>query len=60
MKSTDYTNTILTVIAVCLVLIVIELASFTPVNANNAVIDVNIKEVAGSTVFRNVPVEIKE
>ena len=53
----SYTNTILTVIAVCLVIIIIELAQ--PVNAQNNAINVNIQRVGGSTVFRNLPVEIK-
>lgn len=58
MKGDRYLKIILTVIAICLVMIVIELASFTPVNANNSVIDVNIRQVGGSSVFRSIPVEI--
>ena len=49
---------ILTVIAISLVTIVIELASLTPVNANNSVIDVNIRQVNGRTIYDGVPVEI--
>ena len=52
-----YTNTILTIIAFCLVIIMIELAK--PVNAQRSVMDVNIQRVGGSTVFRNIPVEVK-
>jgi len=51
---------ILTVIAISLVMIVIELASLTSVNANNSVIDVNIRQVGGSSVFRNIPVQINQ
>ncbi len=58
MKITNYTNTILTIIAVCLVLIVIELGSFMPVNARNSVLEVDIRQVGGSSVYRNLPVEI--
>lgn len=54
-----YINTILTVIAVCLVLIVIELATLIPANAQRNVIDVNIRQVGSSTVFRNLPVEVR-
>ena len=53
----SYTNTILTVIVVCLVVIIIELAQ--PVNAQRSVMDVNIQRVGGSTVFRHIPVEVK-
>lgn len=51
---------ILTVIAISLVMIVIELASLTPVNANNSVIDVNIRQVNGRTIYGGVPVEISK
>lgn len=51
---------ILIVIAICLVMIVIELASFTPVNASNSLIDVNIRQVNGRNVFRSIPVEISK
>ncbi|WP_165776071.1 hypothetical protein VKI21_10605 [Cyanobacterium aponinum UTEX 3222] len=47
----------MTVIAICLMLIVIELASFMPVNASNSVIDVNIHQVGGRTIYRGIPVE---
>ncbi|WP_242027610.1 hypothetical protein [Cyanobacterium aponinum] len=52
-----YFKSILTVIAICLMLIVIELASFMPVNASNSVIDVNIHQVGGRTIYRGIPVE---
>ncbi|WP_201150016.1 hypothetical protein A5482_011210 [Cyanobacterium sp. IPPAS B-1200] len=53
----SYTNTILTVIAICLVIIIIELAQ--PINAQRSILDVNIKGVGGSNVFRKVPMKIK-
>ncbi|WP_330203576.1 hypothetical protein [Cyanobacterium sp. Dongsha4] len=56
MRSDRYLKIILTVIAISLVMIVIELA--TPVNANNSVIDVNIRQVNGRTIYGGVPVEI--
>lgn len=59
MKIDTYTKTILTIIAVCLVFITIELASFSPVNASNS-IDVNIKAVNGRSVFSGVPVIIQK
>ncbi|MBL1208818.1 hypothetical protein [Geminocystis sp. GBBB08] len=59
MKTDTYTKTILTIIALCLVLIVIELASFSPVKANNNTMDVNIKSVNNRTVFDGVPVIIQ-
>lgn len=58
MKTDKYTKTILTIIAVCLMLIVIELASFSPVKANNT-LDVNIRSVNNRTVFNGVPVIIQ-
>jgi hypothetical protein len=60
MKSDRTLKVILTVIAISLVMIVIELASFTPVNASNSVIDVNIRQVGGSSVFRSIPVQISK
>lgn len=60
MRSDRTLKIILTVIAISLVMIVIELASLTPVNANNSVIDVNIRQVGGSSVFRSIPVEISK
>ncbi|WPF87376.1 hypothetical protein WEU38_11185 [Cyanobacterium aponinum AL20118] len=58
MRSDRYLKIILTVIAISLVMIVIELA--TPVNANNSVIDVNIRQVNGRTIYGGVPVEISK
>lgn len=52
-----YTKIVLTVIAVCLMLIVVELASFNPVNANNSM-DVNIKSLAGKTLYNSIPVKL--
>ncbi len=60
MRSDRTLKVILTVIAISLVMIVIELASLTPVNASNSLIDVNIRQVGGSTVFRSIPVEISK
>ncbi|MBF2056215.1 MAG: hypothetical protein IGQ45_03105 [Cyanobacterium sp. T60_A2020_053] len=51
-----YTNLFLTLILICQVIIMVELA---PVNAHNPLTDVNIKQVGGQTVFRNLPVEVK-
>ena len=59
MKIDTYTRGILTVIAICLVLIVVELASLSPVKANNNTIDVNIRSVNNRTVFDGVPVIIQ-
>lgn len=58
MKIDTYAKTMLTIIAVCLVLITIELASFTPVNAGNSILDVNIRQVNGRTIYSGIPVEI--
>jgi len=60
MKSDRTLKVILTVIALSLVMIVIELASFTPVNAGNSLIDVNIRQVNGRTIYGGVPVEISK
>lgn len=53
----SYTNIILTVIAICLVIIVIELAP--SAHARNSITDVNISKVGGYNVFRSVPVDVK-
>lgn len=58
MRIDTYTKGILTIIAICLVLIVIELASLSPVKANNT-LDVNIRSVNNRTVFDGVPVIIQ-
>ena len=60
MKTDTYIKTILTIIAACLILIVIKLY---PVNQANAgkreVIKVNIAEIGGHGVFRAIPVKIE-
>lgn len=60
MKNDRTLEIILTVIAISLVMIVIELASFTPVNASNSLIDVNIRQVNGRTIYGGIPVEISK
>jgi hypothetical protein len=57
MKLDNYIKIVLSVIAVCLVLIVIELATLTPVGANNK-LDVDIKAIGGRSIYNSIPVEI--
>lgn len=56
-----YSKIVLTAIAVCLVLIVVNMY-FSPgkLNASETVMDVNIKSVNGSSVYGELPVEIKK
>ena len=60
MKTDTYIKTILTIIAACLILIVIKLY---PVNqaiaGKGEIINVNIEKVGGRSVFKALPVKIE-
>ncbi len=61
MKTDAYTKSVLTVIAFCLLYFVARDASVIPDAHANAVVDVNIVKVAGSTIntYEGVPVKLK-
>jgi hypothetical protein len=60
MKTDIYLKAVLTVIAVCLILIVIKLSPVTTANAGRSeIINVNIEKVGGRGVFRAIPVKIE-
>ena len=59
MKTDIYLKAVLTIIAACLVLIVIKLYPVTQANAGKKeIINVNIAEVGGMNVFKSLPVTI--
>ena len=59
MKADIYLKVVLTVIAACLVLIVIKLYPVTQANASKSeTINVNIEKVGGRNVFKALPVKV--
>jgi hypothetical protein len=61
MKTDAYTKSVLTVIACCLLYFVAKDISVIPDAHANAVVDINIVKVAGSTIslYEGVPVKLK-
>jgi len=61
MRVDTYTKGVLTVIACCLLYFVVRDAAVIPDARANAVVDVNIVKVAGSTIstYEGVPVKLK-
>ena len=61
MKTDMYLKTVLTIIAACLILIVIKMYPVTTANAGKSeIINVNIEKVGGHSVFKAIPVEMHQ
>ncbi len=52
-----YTKFILTVIAICLVILVFKPVAVPPVFAGNNTLDINISSVGGRSVYNAIPVK---